>query len=329
MHVWTQTALMGIYTLTPTHFGSGQANGAVDLPIARDAATNFPILPATGIKGVMRDYAGFVPALKSDENISTLFGSAIEPVAGDAGRAPTAPGGTEAGKSPVIKAGKLAFTEARLIAYPVRSLNRGFLHVSCPLILETLARDLRSLGAGALLDLPPLDAAAAASAQVADPALARDALVLEDLVYRVDEVSQSTAVQTIASALAGLIPATEGATRERFKSGFVLIPDQDFNALMDYVVPVQARIKLGENKTTDDGGNLWYEERLPSDCLFAGFVGERRGRNKQGAEPGLQALLDARDFFAVLQIGGNETVGNGICRTTLLPGSTLAAGSAA
>ena len=48
--------LIGIYTLTPTHCGSGQAAGAVDLPIIREAHTRFPILPATAIKGVARQF---------------------------------------------------------------------------------------------------------------------------------------------------------------------------------------------------------------------------------------------------------------------------------
>lgn len=47
MNVWKNTALIGIYTLTPTHFGTGQTTGAIDLPIARDASTDFPVLPAT------------------------------------------------------------------------------------------------------------------------------------------------------------------------------------------------------------------------------------------------------------------------------------------
>lgn len=45
----------GIYTLTPTHCGTGQAAGAVDLPIAREAHTRLPLLPATSLKGIARD----------------------------------------------------------------------------------------------------------------------------------------------------------------------------------------------------------------------------------------------------------------------------------
>ena len=45
----------GIYTLTPTHCGTGQAAGAVDLPIAREAHTGLPLIPASSLKGIARD----------------------------------------------------------------------------------------------------------------------------------------------------------------------------------------------------------------------------------------------------------------------------------
>ena len=128
MNVWKDTALLGIYTLTPTHFGTGQTIGAIDLPIARDASTDFPVLPATGLKGVIRDYLGVANVEK--KLLDNLFGKSLE----------------ESNEANALEAGRLAFTEARLVAYPVRSLNRPFLHVSCRLILERLARDLRALG---------------------------------------------------------------------------------------------------------------------------------------------------------------------------------------
>jgi CRISPR-associated protein Cmr4 len=316
MNVWNETAILGIYTLTPTHFGTGQTTGAVDLPIARDAATGFPVLPATGIKGVLRDYAGrgSQPSL-APKGIKDLFGGELD----------------ADNKAENLQAGRLVFTEARLLAYPVRSLNRPFLHVTCPLILEGLARDLRAVGGEALLKLGELSDKVE-KALVADPKLAQDTLVLEDLAYAGTEVAHSKAMEDLSKLLATLIPAVEKATRERFEKGLVVIPDEDFRTLLEYVVPVQARIQLTGGKTTDkwkdpatgkiESGNLWYEERLPSDCLFVTFIGERRGRENGTA--GLQDLMKAHAAFAVVQIGGNETVGNGLCLCNVLctPSST-------
>ena len=88
-----------------------------------------------------------------------------------------------------------------------------------------------------------------------------------------------------------------------------MISDVDFSELIARVIPVRARIKLDENKTTSgQGGNLWYEEHLPPDCLFLSLVGERRQRD------GMLAMLrEHAEHLSTVQIGGNETVGYGIC----------------
>jgi CRISPR-associated protein Cmr3 len=50
-----ETRLILLHALTPLHVGTGQAVGNVDLPIAREKATGFPIVPASALKGVLRD----------------------------------------------------------------------------------------------------------------------------------------------------------------------------------------------------------------------------------------------------------------------------------
>jgi len=206
--------------------------------------------------------------------------------------------------------------------------------VTCPLILETLARDLRAVGASGRIALPALPeiwgaggaAAGGAKAWVADQNLQGQALVLEAQIFPAGEVVFDRAAAQVAQACAGLVPTDEKETRERLAKGLVVIPDADFAALMDTVVPVQARIKLTARKSTgtdrgsNETGNLWYEEVLPSDCLFVALVGERRGK---GNGAGLRDLTGvAAERFAVMQIGGNETVGQGLCVCTLLSQAT-------
>lgn len=300
MTLWHDSAILGLYTLSPTHCGTGQTTGAVDLPIARDRATGFPVLPATSLKGVLRHGAENADGLK--DKVKDLFGPEISMDNKDAG----------------LTVGRLAVTEARLIAYPVRSLSRPFLHVTCPLILERLARDLRATGAGAL-KLPDLDTSAVTTpVRVADPDLTNLALVLEDLIYAWSEVRHDPVVQDLGKSLAKLIPDAESDTGTRLSKGLAVIPDADFGALMESAIPVQARIQLTSAKTTaevnGESGNLWYEETLPADCLFAALIGERRSHHN-GAAAGLGDLTGAADAFRVIQIGGNETVGQGLCLT--------------
>jgi len=42
--------------LTPLHIGAGQGLGHVDLPIVREAHTNFPYIPGTSLKGALRNW---------------------------------------------------------------------------------------------------------------------------------------------------------------------------------------------------------------------------------------------------------------------------------
>jgi CRISPR-associated protein Cmr4 len=333
MSVWSESSLIGIYTLTATHFGTGQATGGVDLPIARDRSTGFPVLPASGLKGVARDYISEV--LQDGDRLNTLFGKAID----------------AAGNGDDLQAGLLAFTEARLLAYPVRSLNRPFLHVTCPLILERLTRDLRLLDHADFLPTSwtgdwPLDNEERPKVYVADVDLAESALVLEDLVFRAEEVRQWQPLVDLGNRLGELLPTTEPETRGRLASGLVVIPDCDFADLMQRVIPIQARIKLTGGKTTDqwtnpetnvtESGNLWYEEHLPPDCLFLAFVGHRRQRTFSRAraqntsagseEASLETFTAAATQLQVVQIGGNETVGQGLCFYTLWPSVTVSAG---
>lgn len=311
MSAWEQALACGIYTVTPLHVSTGQAEGAIDLPVAKEPHTGFPVIPASSLKGVARD--AFEGNGLSESDVNTLFGPTVDETTGKAGKVTGETGKATRGQGgqASLFAGALVFTEARLVAYAVRSLNRPFLYVTSRLVLERLARDLRA----ANIDIGPLSLpTAGASVLVADKSLSKTTIILEDLVYTSD-IAQSTDVENIGKSLAALLPASEEeTTRRRLANSLVVIPDGDFATLVRRL-PVRARIKLNENKTTDgNGGNLWYEEHVPSDCLFVSLVGARRGRSDA-----IRIFREHGTRLEVSQIGGNETVGEGICLWTLAP----------
>ena len=305
-----KSGLTTIYTLTSTHCGTGQAAGAIDLPIARERHTELPVLPATTLKGVARDAfeRKFTP---ESEEIAQLFGPAISA---------STPGADH-------QAGKLVFCEGRLLAFPARSLNRPFFFATSRLVLERLERDLRAFGfadLAAKVRLPD-----GAGAFVAEAHLANKPIVVEDLVYDGTEVTYAEAVANLGALLADWLPPSETATRKRLQSALLMLPDDDFLSLVQRAVPVQARIQLTKGKTTgkwindegkEESGNLWYEETLPSDCLFAAFVTERfQQRPGTAASNNRKSKVSWSDFWnnkgelALVQVGGNETVGYGRC----------------
>lgn len=315
----TKSGLFTIYTLTPTHCGTGQAAGAVDLPIAREKHTELPVLPSTTLKGVARDAFERVATDAAKATVKALFGPKIE--AGATGED--------------HHAGKLVFCEGKLLAYPARSLNKPFFFATSRLVVERLARDLRAFGFGALASSAKVPADAARednkAAWVSDRALAGKPLVVEDLVYPGAEVKHGAEVEALGKLFADWLPAEEDATSARLRGSLLVLPDDDFLSLVQRAVPVQARISLTDGKTTDkwkdpgdpeaktQSGNLWYEEALPADCLFVAFVTERfqqraaNGGDSPDKPAGWNALWEHRASLAKVQIGGNETVGYGRC----------------
>lgn len=296
--------LTSIYTLTPTHCGVGSTSGAVDLPIARESHSGLPILPASGLKGAAR--AALRGNLAQDE-VNTLFG----------------PDTTDADG---LKAGALAFTEAHLLLLPVRSFVRPWLYVTAPCLIDRLNRDLRALKLeGQLLPLGKRPnqgtGPVPGTVFVSQEALGKQPLVLEDRVFPSSNLFHDVSVSLLAERIAALLPPEELETRSRISQGLVVVSDDDLNLLLEQCIPVQARIKLNERKTTtDDGGNLWYEEALPSDCLFVSFVMTRPGGGSNEASA-LPKLKDAWRKLSYLQIGGNETVGMGLCWWTFQEGA--------
>lgn len=288
----TQAVDTGLYTLTPTHVGTGRAADAVDLPVMREEHTRHPLLPSTALKGVMRDH--FERAMGRDSGqVKKLFG-------------PPPPKRNES--SEALERGDLIFTDAHLLAFPVRSLSAAFYWVTCPLVIERWRR-LRRVWSLAVVGPVP---EGRVTATFAHPG----ALVLEDHVLGADALASgpNPELKVVAEVWGKLLPADDGIA-QKLVDRLVCLRDTDFSHLVQRCTSVQARIQLTEGKTTDKWrdeqgkeheGNLWYEESLPPDCLFSALIAGRNGTAAQVVtqlgEPGTR-----------VQIGGNESVGQGIC----------------
>ena len=314
--IWQRVKVTGLYTLSPLHYGVGQTAAAVDLPVAREAGSDLPVVPASGIKGAAR---ALLRQHLSSEAIEMLFGPELDN-----------PTETSQEVSSKAKSGAalLGFTEGRLLAYPMRAFNQPFYHVTCPLLLDRLQRDLRRLpvpDAWRAWAEQPLPDALHEKAGVVSRNKVEAPLVIEDLVYADQEVAEVPWLAQSAQLFARqLLPDSEVYTRNRLGDYLVSIPDGDFAMLIRRIVPVRARTQLTDGKTTDkwespDGevqsGNLWYEEYVPAETLFVTLVGQRRpGDGGVGNAPiGLEQFETQAQVLSMIQIGGNETVGYGRC----------------
>ena len=281
--------MMFIHALTGLHPGSGTALGVVDLPIQRERHTGWPIIPGSSIKGVLRAQSQR-RFEKQDENTLAAFGPEIADAQ--------------------AHAGAVAFSDARILAFPVRSLTGVFAWVTCPAVLDRLARDL-SVGGGSLPEFPfpENDTIACADNSPLLATEAKDRVMLEEFEF----VRSRSGVADIANWVA-VRAVGDNETACRLRTHFAVLHDDDFTHFVRNATEVVARVGLDYDLKTVRKGALFYEEYLPSETLFYSLVmasDSRRRERPWSAENVMRWLTD--NAPSVVQIGGGETVGKGFC----------------
>lgn len=280
-------ALLFIHALTGLHPGSGTALGVVDLPVQRERHTHWPLIPGSSLKGVIRAECARLVGDRSDENVLAAFG----PETGAASD----------------HAGAVALSDARILAFPVRSLTGVFAWVTCPAVLDRLSRDLGLVGGGFSAFPSPKKDTAACTAD--SPLIAHDGrLMLEEF-----EFSCEGDAGEIANWIAARAVEDEGS-KGRLRSHLAVLHDDDFTHFVRNATEVVARVGLDYERKTVRTGALFYEEYLPAETLFYSLVlcsDSRRPDTQRSSADILKWLRDKE--LEVLQIGGGETVGKGFC----------------
>lgn len=269
-------AILYLQALTPLHPGSGTALGAVDLPVQRERHTNWPVIPGSSVKGVLRE------ATPKDLR-PRLFG---------------------AGDNEGTSAGALSFTDARTLAFPVRSLKGVFAWVTCPQVIQRWKRDSGLVGAH--ITLPEINDPGESGAffEEGSPCAHNgNKLILEEFVF------------DAKFAVLDFFDALESEERKRL----VVLDDTNFTHFATYATEVTARIKLKEETKTVEEHALFYQEFLPAETLLYSLVlasPSRRRDQPATAEQNLGAFRPPE----TVQIGGDETTGKGLCAIRLVKG---------
>lgn len=283
--------LLLVHALSPVHCGTGQAVGGIDLPIARERPTRIPLAPGSSIKGVLR--AADAP--------------------GDMHTAVFGPENDNASEH----AGGVQFSDANLVFLPVRSVAGTFAWVTSPYMLLRLLRDAAEAG----VKLGSAPAAPSAHTRVFTTSKALHAtegkVVFEDLDFKADD---SAELRRLAGAVAGhLFPAAEQAF---FVDRACLVHDDVMSLLIDTGMEFIARNRIDDETGTVANGALWTEEALPVESVLAGLVvATPVKRPKKEKRDDQQALLDhvaALVDGRAIQIGGNATIGRGLCRMRMV-----------
>lgn len=305
--------LLGMLAETSLHPGAGQAADVVDLPVSREGATGLPQIPETGLKGALKQWArehNDAADVDKKLKISRLFGGAEADGGGESnseGKAGES-GGQSNGADKYVGAGELMISTARLLCLPVRRLDGPYAWVTCPYLLERLSRDSRRCG----YPLNPEIDQAAVTPGPGDPPklLMKDApdapIYLEEYVFQPEKLTKP---EDLKRAVSPLIGAGDGIAT-RLLDQIAVMADVEFAWFAKYALPVDARNTLDDAKMSQ---NLWYEETLPPDSLFYSVVLPRAVAAREADEAGRRrkAFKDALTGDGYLQVGGNETVGQG------------------
>ena len=282
------TKVFYLHALSALHVGVGQAIGVVDLPIARSRSTQLPLVPGSALKGVVRDEFGDNP------HRETLFGP--ERIDGPEG----------------AFAGALAFGDAHLLIFPVRSFAGVVAYVTCPFVLMRYAEDCRRAGEPSLPPVPEVAENAVMLTQSSVIKVDESHVVFEDLDLTASKGADPWAEKMAACLFSG----EESGFKKSFGEHFAIISDDNFTFLTETATEIRARIRMTDRGVVDQGA-LWYEENLPAESVLWGALAAGCGRNQKDPKSAVEVMVEFERRMkkdALLQIGGKATVGRGLVR---------------
>ncbi len=282
-----QAKLLFLHALSPLHAGTGQGVGAIDLPVAREKGTDIPIVPGSSVKGVLRD------ACDASKR-TRIFGPDTDNAA--------------------THAGAIQISDLRLVALPVRSLAGVFAWVTSSLLLQRLSRDAQMTRHESQPAIPQIgDTAICHVTGQSVLRLSSGDVVLEDVKLTPADENADGWAEWLARAV------FEGDWQEAFKARFCIVHDDVMSFLLQTGTEVIARIRLEDEKKTVAKGALWYEEALPTESLLVGLVAAAPVQvNGSVVQPEEVFETVAQLVQKPLQIGGNATIGRGICRLCMV-----------
>jgi len=290
---------------TPLHAGSGDSLGVVDLPIQRERHTQFPKIEASSLKGALRE-AFETKNNRKDEDILRVFGPDED--------------GAE-------NSGSMAFSDARLLLFPVKSMKGVFAWVTCPKALEQFKRDLtiaNCLPNSNEFDLSAIEKNTCCEASDITYRISnKDKIVLEEYTFTVKKDDKTSKLAAWLSEKLFTHSGVEPFWKNHLSKNLIVLSDDDFTDFVTLSTEVITRIKINNDTGTVQTGALFNEEYLPAESVLYALVFasdefidndklEKRGNARINATEIMSFFKTTIEQISYIQIGGNATLGKGI-----------------
>ncbi|GAA3732332.1 type III-B CRISPR module RAMP protein Cmr4 [Salinactinospora qingdaonensis] len=298
--------LLYLYAESPLHPGAATGDGALDLPIQRESATNYPLMWGQSLKGALRQ-AARESGWESEHEIQ-VFGSEV--------------GHEEEGDSNgETTPGRLAVGDAQLVALPVPTLRRSFAWATSTLALSRLARKYAIIGRADAAPEPPApeDSEGMAGAHVWGGTMQE---VLGPCLVHLTAPpgggqQPPNAVARWAELLAddAVGDAAHMATFTRkLREDLLVVGADTMTTLLRECTEFAVRVQL-ETEAKKVRNGPFTSEYLPAETILAAVV-TLREKPASANTARLRALLDG----ALLRVGGDETIGKGMAWTRIIDG---------
>jgi len=285
--------IISLYTVSPLHAGSGAIIGAVDLPIQRERHTGWPHVQASALKGAFRAHVrdGLEGAdRKADEKLLNLiFGSDEQD-----GWKEMSVAKDGKGKMETLPAA-IAVSDAKILAFPVRSNIAPFVWITCPAVLKRFGEDLEFSGAGKQEKVPAVKE--------------ESAVPLNGFKFDKEILLEDVVVKPEGSAEAGQVKACFPELER-----LLLVSDSVFDYCVSSCTEVQTQIKIDAQTGSTKDGSLRYQELLPSDTALYAVVLFNADNFDNSMQAAMVREQMKKRIGNYVQVGGDYTLGRGLCR---------------
>ena len=297
--MYKKAEIFYIHTLSPTHVGSGQDLGIVDMPIQRESHTNYPKIEGSSLKGSIRET--FESQAGNDEEeknkIHAIFGFDETNASKEAKK--------RFDEQRDKFAGAIGFSDGRILLFPVKSAKGVFAWVTCPYVIERFRKDLEIAGEKVINWNKPQPNTVP---EIKDTLTIASKVILEEYTF---EVRDDTNTKNLAEFLSKQTGINE------IKDKLVVLSDDDFKDFVEMFTEIITRTKIDNKKGTVKDGALFTEEYLPAETIMYSLVMASPIMADIDEVKDLNDENDVLSFFKncpeIIQIGGNATIGKGIC----------------
>jgi len=301
--------LVFMYVLTPVHMGSGHSLSYVDLPVQREKVTSYPVLWASGIKGVFR--TNFFKYIENKRDNEKLNEKLVDIIFG--------PEDSEDSFSSCI-----SITDAKILFYPVRSLKGVFAYVTCPFVIKRFLNELSSFYTNSknISNLPNLlnnqlnlddDKVIIENDSVLK--IDNNSIALEEFVFEIKN-DQNNFLKNLLD-IDFFKNLEDFINDNKFVSRVVLVSDNVFKDFVNYSVEIRTRIRIDQVSGVTKEGALFTQEFIPSDSIFYSFIFTKNSfdkNNKLSKDQINQKINEFLNDYNVLQFGSDETLGKGLIK---------------